>query len=157
MASGNDNSQAHLNEFQATRLRVTCEYIDKVIGEMEEVLHSDASKAAFPKYQEDLTAEQRRTLENYFARIRAQLVRVLDRPDMPRPDELIPVSRAMYTSLTAIDIAVEELKPRYMRGYGAISPTLATDLEEISSDLRASIAEVNQYLRHAMPQDLKSR
>jgi hypothetical protein len=41
------NSKAHLNEFQATRLRVTCEYIDKVIGEMEEVLHSDMSKAAF--------------------------------------------------------------------------------------------------------------
>jgi hypothetical protein len=73
---------------------------------------------------------------------------------MPRPDDLVP---AMYTPLTAIDIAVEEVKPRYMRGGGTVSPELATDLERISGDLRTLIAEVNQFLRHAIRQDLKSR
>jgi GTP-binding protein EngB required for normal cell division len=157
MTSGDYNSPASLNEFQARRLSVTCQYIDRVIGEIEEILNSAASKAAFPKYQEDVSPAQRRTLEDYLSRIRAQLVRVLDGQGIPRPEPSVPVSRAVYTSLTVIDIAVEELRPRYMRGYGEVPPEVATELEGISGELRGLVARVNQYLLQGTGQDLKNR
>ncbi len=157
MTSGDYNSPASLNEFQARRLRVTCQYIDKVISEIEEVLNSAASKAAFPKFVQDVTPAQRRTIEDYLARIRAQLARVLDGQGIPRPDAWIPTSRAVYTSLTVIDIAVEELRPRYMRGYGEVPAELATELEGISGELRGLVARLNQYLLQGAGQDLKNR
>lgn len=157
MTSGDSNSLATMNEFQARRLAVTCKYIDKVIGETEEILNSAASKAAFPKYLQDITPAQRRTIEDYFARIRAQLARVLDGQGIPRPDAWCPTSRAVYTSLTVIDIAAEELRPPYMRGYGDLSPQLATELEGISGELRGLVARVNQYLLQGAGQDLKNR
>ncbi|MHB8500285.1 MAG: hypothetical protein ACYDHE_04975 [Candidatus Acidiferrales bacterium] len=129
MTSGDQNSPARLNEFQARRLSVTCQYIDKVVGEIEEILNSGGSKAAFPKLIQDVTSAQRRTIEDYLARIRAQLARVLDGQGIPRPEAWIPASRAVYTSLTVIDIAVEELRPRYMRGYGELPAELARELE----------------------------
>lgn len=157
MTSEDYDSPASLNEHQARRLSVTCQYIDKVIGEIEEVLNAAASKAAFPKYIKDITPAQRRTLEDYFARIRAQLTRVLDGQGIPRPEPSIPASRAVYTSLTVIDIAVEELRPHYMRGYGDVPPELATELEGISGELRGLVARVNQYLLQGAGADLKKR
>lgn len=157
MTSGDQNSRATLNEFQARRLSVTCQYIDRVIGEIEGILYSAGSKAAFPKLIQDVTPAQRRTMEDYLARIRAQLVRVLDGQGIPRPEAWIPASRAVYTSLTMIDIAVEELRPRYMRGYGEVPAELATELEGISGELRGLVARINQYLLQGAGEDLKNR
>jgi GTP-binding protein EngB required for normal cell division len=157
MTSGEYDSPPGLNEHQARRLSVTCKYIDKVIGEIEEVLNSAASKAAFPQYIQDIAPIQRRTIEDYLARIRAQLARVLDGQGLPRPDAWCPTSRAISTCLTTIDIAAEELRPRYMRGCGDVSQELATELEGISGELRGLVARLNQYLLQGAGQDLRQR
>jgi GTP-binding protein EngB required for normal cell division len=157
MTSGDYDSPPGLNENQARRLSVTCKYIDKVISEIEEVLTSAASKAAFPQYIQDITPIQRRTIEDYLARFRAQLARVLEGQGLPRPEAWLPTSRAVYTSLTTIDIAAEELRPRYMRGYGDLPPELATELEGISGELRGLVARLNQYLFQGAGQDLRQR
>jgi hypothetical protein len=60
------------------RLRVTCEYIDKLLGEIREILHASYSKVAFPRFLPDIAPAQSRTIEDYLVRLRAQLVRVLD-------------------------------------------------------------------------------
>lgn len=111
---------ASLNEYQAGRLRVTGQYIDKLLGEVEEILNVAASKAAFPRYSGDVAPVQRRTIEDYISRIRAQLVRVLDGQGASREKPSIPASRAIRVALGAVDIAVEELKPQYMRGYSDV-------------------------------------
>jgi len=64
MLSEDHNSAGSLNEFQVRGLTVTCQYVDKVIGEIEQILYSAASKAAFPRYIEDVTPTQRRTIED---------------------------------------------------------------------------------------------
>jgi GTP-binding protein EngB required for normal cell division len=131
--------------------------VDKVIGEIEQVLHSAASKAAFPRYIQDITPTQRRTIEDYLTRIRAQLARVLDGQGIPRPEAWVPTSRAVYTALTTIDIALEELRPRYMKGYGEVAPELATELEGISAELRGLVERLNRYLMQDAGQDLRQR
>lgn len=157
MISGDDGSPPGLNENQARRLNVTCKYIDKVIGEIQGVLNAATSKAAFPQYILDITPVQQRTIEDYLARIRAQLARVLDGQGIPRPAAWCPASRAVSTSLTVIDIAVEELRPRYMRGYGELPPELATELEGISGELRGLVSRLNRYLLQDAGQDLRQR
>ncbi len=157
MTSGDYNSASSFNEYQARCLSVTCQYIDKTIGEMEHVLNAAASKAAFPKYIGDISPSQRRTLEDYFARIRAQLARVLDGQGIPRPDPTIPASRAVSIGLLTITIAVEELGPSYMRGYGDVSPELVTELEGICGELRELVSRVNQFLMQDAGQDLRTR
>jgi len=157
MSSGDYNSPSVLNEYQARNLSVTCRYIDKTLGEMEQVLNAAASKAAFPKFVGDVSPAQQRTLEDYFARIRAQLARVLDGQGIPRPEATIPASRAVYTGLLTIEIALEELGPSYMRGYGEVSPELVTELEGICGELRGLVARVNQFLFEDAGQGLEKR
>jgi GTP-binding protein EngB required for normal cell division len=157
MTSEEYKTPTSLNEFQARGLTVTCQYVDKVIGEIGGILHSSASKAAFPRYIQDITPTQRRTIEDYLSRIRAQLTRVLDGQGIPRPEAWVPTSRAVYTALTTIDIALEELRPRYMKGYGEVAPELATELEGISGELRGLVARLNRYLLEDAGEDLRQR
>jgi len=157
MNSGDQNSRGTLNPFQANRLRITCRYIDKLLGEIEEILNSADSKTAFPRYAEDILPAQRRTIEDYIARVRAQLVRVLEGQSIAREKPSIPVSRAVHVHLGAIDIAVEELKPKYMRGYGEIPEGVATELNGIAGELGGLIQRLDRYLSEGVGEDLKAR
>ena len=69
-----------LNSNHERRLSVTCRYLDKLLADMENELNVSASKLAFPQYIPDIAPAQRRVIEDYIARIRAQLVRVAGWP-----------------------------------------------------------------------------
>jgi GTP-binding protein EngB required for normal cell division len=157
MNSDGQNPRETLNPFQANRLRVTCHYIDKLLGEIEEILNSAGSKTAFPRYAADISPAQRRTIEDYIARVRAQLVRVLEGQSIAPEKPSIPASRAVHVHLGAIDIAVEELKPNYMRGYGEVPQGAATELNGIVGELSGLIQRLDRYLSEGVGEDLKAR
>ncbi len=157
MGSQDSPSAGLLNEFQARRLRVTCQYIDKLLGEISEILHVSSSKVAFPRFLPDIAPAQSRTIEDYLARLRAQLVRVLDGQGIPREKPSIPASRAVHVALGTIDIAVEELKPHYMQGYGDLPEAAATELNGIVGELRGLVSKLDRYLLEGVGEDLKLR
>ena len=135
-----------LNSNHVRRLTVTCRHIDKLLADMENALGVASSKQAFPEYLSDVTPTQFLRIEEYIARIRTQLARILDGQGIERPEPSIPVSRYLHTAMTFIVIAAEELKPRYMRGYGQISPEATTDLNRIASELVSLTTEFDQYV-----------
>jgi GTP-binding protein EngB required for normal cell division len=157
MDSQNTPSAGLLNEFQARRLRATCQYIDKLLSDISEILHASASKAAFPRFLPDIVPAQSRTIEDYLVRLRAQLVRVLDGQGIPRENPSIPASRAVHVALGTIDIAVEELKPHYMHGYGDLPEAAATELNGIVGELRGLVSKLDRYLLEGVGEDLKLR
>jgi GTP-binding protein EngB required for normal cell division len=157
MSSGEEKTRETLNPYQANRLRVTCQYIDKILGEIEGILNTATSGAAFPRYSDDVLPAQRRTIEDYIARVRAQLVRVLDGQGIDRGKPFVPASRAVHVHLGAIDIAIEELKPEYMRGYGAVPEGVARELNGIVGELSALISRFDRYLSVGVGEDLKAR
>ncbi|HUO34135.1 MAG TPA: dynamin family protein [Candidatus Acidoferrum sp.] len=157
MTSDEQKQQESLNPFQATRLRITCQYIDKVLGDIEGILNTTASKAAFPRYAVDILPVQRRTMEDYIARVRSQLVRILEGQHIAREKPSIPVSRAVHVNLGAIDIAAEELKPGHMVGYGDVPPWVATELDGIVGELTSLIHRFDRYVSEGVGEDLKAR
>jgi len=139
-------AETSLNSNQARRLSVTCRYIDKLLADMESALYIASSRQAFPDYVPDITPEERCVIENFAARIRAQLVRILDSERVAHPEASIPVSRSLHTSLTFIAIAAEELHPRHMRGYGEVSSTASAELNEIAETLLKLVREFDRYV-----------
>ena len=135
-----------LNEHQARYLRVSCQHIDKLLGDIEDILNISTSRATFPSYILDLDPAQRRTIEDYIARLRAHLIRILDGQGIPRDQPHIPASRAIHATLIAIDIAAEELKPQHMRSYGNVSRDVAKDLNGIAAELHGMVARLEGCL-----------
>jgi len=146
-----------LNSNHERRLSVTCRHIDKLLAEMESALNVSTSKLAFPQYAPDLSPAQRRVIEDYIGRIRAQLVRVLDGQGIERPPADIPVSRSLHSHLTFVDIATEELKPEYMRGYGEVPPAAAVELNGIAGELQGLVRQLDQYLMRGSRENLQER
>jgi len=129
-----------LNENQARGVRVSCQYIDRLLGEIETILNSAGSNAAFPQYIPDISPSGRSAMEEFVARIRAQLRRVLEGQGIEPPPPHIPAARAVRASLYTIDIVAEELKPRYMRGFGEMDTETAAELNGIAEELRDLVA-----------------
>ena len=157
MNSGEQEAKNSLNPFQANRLRITCQYIDKLLADIEGILNTTNSKAAFPRYATDINPAQRRTIEDYIARVRAQLARILEGQGIVPEKPSIPASRAVHVTLGAIDIAAEELKPKYMKGYGAMPETVATELNGIAGELSSLISRFDRFLSEGVGEDLKAR
>jgi len=59
-------------------------------------------------------------------------------------EDPIPASRAAHVALGSAAISAEELKPRYMRGYGELSDPLATALHAISVELCNLLADADK-------------
>jgi GTPase Era involved in 16S rRNA processing len=159
MQTMNTEPQPHgeLNEAQRRRLAVTCSYIDKLLREVEQILHETASKSPFPRHIVDVTPAQTRVLEDHIRRIREQLLRALAWQNIaPEPPE-IPATRAALTHLAFVDIAIEELKPGYMRGSGAVPNVVAEELNGVVHELRSVAQSMESYLRQELGTNLESR
>jgi len=146
-----------LNEAQQRRLAVTCQYIDKLLSSIEHALHSASSLSPFPRYVVDVTPAQTRVLEDHIRRIRSQLLRALDWQQMKPEAPEIPVTRAVTTDLAFVDIAIEELRPSYMRGSGAIPDDAVEELNGVVHELRSLVQSMDRYVRQELGVNLESR
>jgi len=146
-----------LNEHQKTRLRITCQYIDKLLSDIADILHAAASPSPFPRYSVDITPAQIRVLEDYIRRFRAQLVKTIAWQRMKPEAPDIPATRAVLTNLAFVDIAVEELKPSYMRGSGAVPEDAVAELNGVVHELRSLITVMERYLKQELTTDLEKR
>ena len=139
-----------LNETQQRRLIITCQYIDKMLSEIEQVLHSATSLSPFPRYVVDITPAQARVIEDHIRRLRAQLLRTLDWQQMkPEPPE-VEVTRLIATDLAFIDIAIEELKPKHLRGCGAVPADAVDELNTTINDLSSIVKDMESFVRHIL-------
>ena len=141
------NEQTGLNPHQQRRLLVSCQYIDGLLASIERAL-AGPSLSPFPRYVQDLTSEEQGELRERLAQLRSQLVMFLTRHQIPIPHPSISARHSILTSLSYIDIAVEELKPQYLRGYGtvpsAVVPDLTNSVEELQNTVKAAISEMKE-------------
>jgi hypothetical protein len=125
-----DDAPEHgpLNSSQRLRLLSSCQYADKLLSEIEATLAASQSKSPFPKFQPDISAAQAKVVQDYIARMRAQLVRILDSQRVPIPAPLIGSVHAIRVTLGFVDIAFDECRPKRMAGYGDLADTAAVEI-----------------------------
>ncbi len=146
-----------LNEPQQRRLIITCKYIDSLLCDIENALHSSASQSPFPRYVVDVSPAQAQEIEDHIRRIRAQLLRTLDWQRMkPEPPE-IEVTRLITTDLAFVDIALEELKPKHLRGCGSVREHAVDELNRVILELSSKVKSMDRYVRHEMGADPETK
>jgi hypothetical protein len=146
-----------LNEPQKRRLTATCQYIDNLLGDIGQALHSATSKSPFPRYVVDVTPAQAREIEVHIQRFRSELLRVMAWQQLkPEPPD-IPVTQLINTDLLFIDNAIEELKPVHLRGCGAVAADAVDELNGAIHGLRALVKRMESYLLHELGENSKSK
>jgi hypothetical protein len=137
-----------LNEHHLRRLLVSCQYVDHLLSEIENVLNTANSPAVFPKYSIDVSPAARQVIEDYNARIRRQLLRLAERHGITHQPG-IPATRAIHSLLSVAQISAEELNPRHLRGYGKVPESAAAVLKPLVSELQELIAALDQFVTTA--------
>jgi hypothetical protein len=146
-----------LNETQQRRLLVTCQYIDKLLSDIEHALHSATSQSPFPRYVMDITPTQAASLEDHIRVLRAQLLRTLAWQQMEPNQPEIPVTRLVMTNLAFVNIAIEELRPRYMRGSGAVPEDAIDELDGALHKLKSLVDSMERYVHQELGADRQDR
>lgn len=144
------DGHVNLNASQRQRLLITCKHIDTLLDDIEATLNSTGSKTVFPNYIDDVTQEQRQTIEECIARVRGRLLHVLSRQSLAPEEPRISALHSIQVNLTFIDVAITELGPRYMRGYGAVSEKGAADLDGIVEELQEAVNELARSVQKKM-------
>jgi hypothetical protein len=120
--------------------------MDSLLKDVEAALDTSRTDSVFPKYINDIAPIQRNIIEEYLVRFRAQLLRVLAGQAIELEEPRIKASYAVDISLTFVEIAIEELSPSRMRGYGPVSEAGAADLKNVIQDLQSIVQELHGYI-----------
>ncbi|HUY13738.1 MAG TPA: dynamin family protein [Terriglobia bacterium] len=151
--------EAHvtLNSNHKRHLLSSAQYVDSLLSDIESILVSSLSKPPFPKYRLDITPAQAKLVQDYIARIRAQMVQILKSQGISPPGPQLGARHSIRVTLEFADIAFDECRPEAMRGYGAVPPSLIPELNGLVDEMRGILRKLNTYLAQDADQDLQSR
>ena len=146
-----------LNSSQKRHLLTSCQYADKLLAEIEAVLSAASSKSPFPRFKGDIAPAQAKVVQDYVARLRAQMVRVLASQGIKPPAPQFGSVHSIRMTLAFVRIAFEELTPGRMRGYGEVPESKVQELNGVVGEMTAAAEKLNQYLAQGLGQDLQAR
>jgi GTP-binding protein EngB required for normal cell division len=146
-----------LNEYHRLRLRVTFQHIDALLTEVEHILVDSVSDSPFNRYDGDTTPIQQKVTHDYVLRIRAAMTRILKEQQIPFGEPQCASRWAANTALLYASVAVDELDPAHLRGYGRISDAGDDFLETTRAELHSLIAKLQNYLAQGSNADLQVR
>jgi len=146
-----------LNSSQKLHLLTSSQYADKLLSEIETVLSAASSKSPFPRFKSDIAPAQAKVVQDYLARIRAQMVRMLASQGIQPPLADIGSVHSIRVTLAFVRVAFEECAPNKMRGYGEIPGSKVRELNGIVGEMTAAVEKLNEYLAQGLGQDLHAR
>ncbi len=134
------------------RILTSLQYADK---QLDASLHSLApsSQPLFSGYIQDLSPAQARYVECYAEKIRRQMTRLLEKCDIEVPSPSTSAMGRVRTSLTSLDLTLEDIHPEKLRGYGKIDPAAARELSWTLQETRGLVSRLLALLSQPSAMD----
>ena len=151
------SAPGHLNPSQRLHLLTSCQYADRLLSEIEATLVASQSKSPFPKFKPDLLPAQAKVVQDYIARMRAQLVRVLDSQGVPVPAPGIGSVHSIRVTLGFVQIAFDECRPKRMAGYGELADGAGIEIAGLVDEIQSIVSRLETYLAQGQSAGLEER
>ena len=150
-------TESPLNEAQRRRLFSNAQYADKLLSDIERILNASESKSIFPKYVADLSPPQAKLIRSYIARFRNQLARAMDGLGIVPEGPALGSLHSIRVTLTFVRVAVQEMAPHYLRGYGELAESVAPQLQGLCAELEGLLERLSAALANGPAADLQAR
>jgi len=144
----NDNHQRHL--------LVTFHYIDDLLSEAEHILVDANSPSPFRQFAADSNPTQRKVIHDYCVRVREAMARILNDLQIPPKPPVCGSLWAARNQLTFASIAVAEIEPKRMRGYGEMTAEDTAALGRVVAELNTLLDHLSAFLDQGPAADLQS-
>jgi GTP-binding protein EngB required for normal cell division len=146
-----------LNEHQKRTILLSCLDIHRRMAEMEAILAQSAISSPFSKYVNDLSPTEGKVVQDYFARLRATLLAWLNEAGIPLEVLHASTRWALQVGTVSLQVAVAEMSPQKLSGYGRLSEAGRDLVVRMRQDLDRMIDRVGAYLRQGLGRDLPQR
>jgi hypothetical protein len=135
-----------LNERKKNDVLITFRHVDKLLSDFECTLDVIIPRSPLQQYINDVNSDLRVIIENKCNLLRQAMCRILEEKGIPvgKPDR--SVLNQINVSLMFADIAIEELGPHHMKGYGKLSDIATEDLNAIVTELKGLLKQIKAYL-----------
>jgi len=150
-------SRDSLNSSHKLHLLTSFQYVDQLLSEIEAIVLSSTSKSPFPKYRGDLSPVQTKVVQDYIARLRAQMVQLLNSQGISPPGPRFGANHSIRVNLEFADVAFDECRPDTMRGYGQVPESLIPELNGLVEEMSGFLRKMSTYLAQDLGQDLQGR
>jgi GTP-binding protein EngB required for normal cell division len=151
------NSRIRLNDNHRNTLLAGFKYIDRLLAEAVGGLTAVENGAIFSPVAPDATAVQRKIISDQASSLRRVFRAALDACDIPVRPPTIGGLRNLRSALIFIDIAIEELGPKHLNGYGNIDAETAAQIEALQAQMRTRLGELRRYVDSGLGGDLSAR
>jgi GTP-binding protein EngB required for normal cell division len=147
--------EVSINDNHRRSIAAAFRYIDGLLVDVETTAVSAASP--FSRFYPDLTSAQQGILADYIARIRKQMLDVLERLAIPVEPPRNPATWSIQTALSFARLTIQEISPEKLRGYGALDERAAAGLARLEADLDRTIRRLQTLLAQNLGKDLAAR
>jgi GTP-binding protein EngB required for normal cell division len=146
-----------LNDHQKRHLLASFRHADKLLADVETFLAPAGVVSPFARYIQDLSPVQRKVTADTIVRLRERMAQALKGLDvvLPKPD--VSGLWAIRTTLLSVGIALAELAPRSMRGYGPMDPEDEGVLTGLVAELERMLQRLSTYLSAGRGHDFGER
>lgn len=134
-----------LGEYHKRRILVTFQRVDELLSQSLAVL-SQARSDSRPRHILDVSPSKIPLIESHIGLIREQIGNFLKRFHIVLPERSRPSSWIVKTNLTSIDIALEDLYPQKMKGYGDMDSAAARELTQSLQEIRTHVNQIFKAL-----------
>jgi len=139
------SKKSPFNPYQTNHLMATFRHIDHLLSMIDVAVDGPPSEI-FPHYNPDLSEQERKILREAAKMLRTKLAAVLVRNGLGKPEPRTKASHAVTSAFAFISIALDDLRPEEMRGYGAVSPEAVVELNSLILELQSFTTETRQAL-----------
>jgi GTP-binding protein EngB required for normal cell division len=146
-----------MNENHQRHLLSTFQHVDNLLSEAEHILISAGSPSPFQEYSQDSTPIQRKVTHDYIVRVRETMRRILEELEIPLKRPISGAIWAARSHLSFASIAIGEIEPKQMAGYGKVSGEDEQALNKIVAELNTVLNRLGVYLAQGTDADLQSR
>jgi hypothetical protein len=137
-----------LNENHKQRLLIGFRYINDLLSDMERVMATPADVVSpFQIYVGDVTQVQQKIIAAEIDHIRVVIRRILENKDIKIDQPAISAVKAVRNSVYFADMAIEKMKPKHMRGYGALTDKATRELDEVASQMQGLLKQILRAVR----------
>jgi|GEM_PF-720651 hypothetical protein len=131
-----------LGESHLRRITSTLVLIDQRLDEIERWASGPLPSGPLYRWRQDLDPATLKRIALEARKVREELVRIIERLDL-QPQERV-ASRAIQTGAIFSLVELEELEPRRMRAYGALTEEQAGLFGEIWGPLNGPLEEIRR-------------
>ena len=143
-----------LNDNHRRMLEATLTHVDGLLTEIERLA---SSASPFSGVLPDLTEMQSRVILDAMANVRWQLVDAARSLLGRLPEPSTRASWSIRTHLTMMDVSLEEVSPRRLRGYGQLDAAALDHVQRVVADLSRTVQRLQTYLTQGLGRDLSAR